>query len=80
MGKPAYSISLDDIDPSDFTEEELQEIIFNGLFCAKIVEQIGEGQKSLQAAYNVIKHIEDLPHERTPPDALIESTLDMIEE
>lgn len=70
-----FEVSKEDIDPSEFSEEELQEILFNGLFCAKIMETFAETQDGAFAAYDVIKHFEEVPHERTPSDLIQEKAL-----
>ena len=74
-----FSLSKDDIDPSDYSEEELRDIIFHGSFCAKILEKTGTTDPELRQAYNVIKHVDELPHERTPSDLIQEKTIETYE-
>lgn len=70
-----YELEKEDIDPSDFTDEELKEIIFNGVLCAKVVEGVCNDQTSSRAAYNVISYIDGVPHERTPSDLIQEEAM-----
>lgn len=74
-----WSISKDDIDPSEFTEEELQTLIWNGLRCAKAVEQLATvGNRSdapIFWAYDFIDLIDGVPHDRTPSDIVQENAL-----
>lgn len=71
----SFQLNKEDIDPSEYTEEELREIIFGGAVCAKAMEKLSEDEFSLRAAYDVIKHIDELPHERTPSDLIQERAL-----
>lgn len=68
-----YSLKKENIDPSDYSEEELREIIFHGSFCAKILEKTGTTEAELRQAYGVIENIDQLPHERTPSDLILEN-------
>jgi len=68
----SFELKKEDIDPSECTEEELRDIIFGGAVCAKAMEKLSEDEFSLREAYNVIKHIDELPHERTPSDLIVE--------
>lgn len=80
MSNSSWSISKEDIDPSEFHEEELKEIIFNGLRCAKVVESLatsGEGGSESFWAYYVIRHFDEVPHERTPSDIIQEEALEI---
>jgi len=72
-----WSISKEDIDPSEFHEEELKEIIFNGLRCAKVVEALATSDPESFWAYYVIRHFDDIPHERTPSDIIQEKALEI---
>lgn len=75
MGRAEFEVKKDDIDPSDFSDEELKDIIFNGLFCAKIVERLGQDERSLRAAYDMISNFDRVPHDRTPSDLIQEEVL-----
>jgi len=44
-------IEKEDIDPSDFTEEELRDIIFGAAVCGRAVEALSEDEFSLRQAY-----------------------------
>lgn len=70
-----YSLRKENIDPSEYSEEELREIIFHGGFCAKVLEQTGNTEDELRQAYWVIENIDELPHERTPSDLIQERAL-----
>lgn len=70
-----YSLEKEDIDPSDFTDEQLRQIIFNGVLCAKVVEEVCNDQASSRAAYSVIDHVDGVPHERTPSDLIQEEAM-----
>jgi len=72
----SFKINKGDIDPEDFSKEELQDIIFYGLFAAKILETLPiKEEKSIEVAYNVIKHFDDVPHEYTPSDFVTDKAL-----
>lgn len=72
-----WEIQKEDIDPSDFTEEELREIIFNGLCCAKVTEVFAQEEMESRWAYNVIKHFDQVPHDRTPSDLVLEKAKEL---
>ena len=77
MSDSEWYISKEDIDPSEFTEEELQTLIWNGLKCAKMVEQLAVIGKDNNApifwAYDFIDLIDGVPHDRTPSDVVLEN-------
>ena len=68
----SYSLKKKDIDPSEFSDEQLRDIIFGAVWCAKAMEQLAEDEQTLRVAYNVIKHFDDIPHERTHSDFVLE--------
>jgi hypothetical protein len=70
-----FSLSKEDIDPSDYSEEELRDLIFNAAVCGKVVERLSQDEFSLRAAYDIISEIDELPHERRPSDLLLEKAL-----
>jgi len=80
MSNTDWSINKEDIDPSEFTEEELQELIWNGLKCAKMIEHLAVEGKSSDSpifwAYDIIDLIDGIPHERTPSDVIMENALE----
>lgn len=65
---PNYNVEKEDIDPSDYTEKELRDIIFHGAFCAKVVEELlgGEDEECLRRSHNVIRKVDGLPASRSP--------------
>lgn len=79
MSGSGWSINKDDIDPSEFTEEELQILIWNGLKCAKFVEALAvvgnERDAPIFWAYDFIDLIDGVPHKRTPSDVVQENAL-----
>lgn len=79
MRDSEWSISKNDIDPSEFTDEELQTLIWNGLRCAKMVERLavtgGDSNAPIFWAYDFIDLIDGVPHDRTPSDVVQENAL-----